>query len=217
MIVLLAVLGLAVGLYAWGQNQPSVDWRLDSVSPDGSYSVVVRGKQTPPSQPYYHHGDHSVRFTVLKNSQPIVLDEPLYAGDEYDDLFLDLYPRRTWLSNSILRFSHPNKTIENQFDEIEVSNNDSHNFSYFRINFGPDMYLLLDLGARTKIVFHASPQTDKDRDRSGMAYWGQTMGKTIQGGAAFDIRGKYKGPSHYYFDIDEKGVSITSKEFEIAH
>jgi hypothetical protein len=46
-----------------------------------------------------------------------------------------------------------------------------------------------------------------------MIYWGERSGQTLQGGAAFDIRGKYKGPAHYSINVSDNGVSITSREF----
>jgi len=153
-------------------------------------------------------------FSVFKQEQSFIVNEPLYAGDEYDDLFLDLYSGCSWFSDSVLRCGRDDLAASPQHDEIHVTNNGNQTLNYFRVNIdGFEMFIVLDLGPSQETVLSTLPQTDRNGDRSAMTYWGERSGKTLQGGAAFDIRGKYKGPAHYFINLEDDGVSITSREF----
>jgi hypothetical protein len=98
-------------------------------------------------------------------------------------------------------------------DDVHVTNNGNQTVNHLRVNIdGFEMFIVFDLGPSEETVLSTLPQTDRNGDRSAMTNWGERSGKTLQGGAAFDIRGKYKGPAHYFINLADDGVSITSRK-----
>jgi hypothetical protein len=214
LLVIAGVVLISGGYLYVHQNAFKNKWEIDTRSPGGNYRVHIQGKTEPPSRSYYKHGNHRVEFSVFKQEQSFIMKEPLYEGDEYDDLFLDLYSPCSWLSESVLRCGQGDLAGTTQHDEIDVTNNGKHEVDYLRVNLdGFQMFIVLDLGPSQEAVLLTLPQTEMNRDRSAMTYWGKRSGQTIQGGAAFDIRGKYKGPAHYLINLTDDGVAITSREF----
>ena len=216
--VLLAIAGVILisGGYLCVQHQNTTksEWQIDTRSPAGNYRVHIQGQTEPPSRWYYKHGDHRVEFSVFKQGQASISNEPLYEGDEYDDVFLDLYSPCSWFSESVLRCGQGDLAGTAQHDEIKVTNNGKQVVDYLRVNLdGFQMFIVLDLGPSQQTVLLTLPQTEIYRDSSAMTYWGKRSGQTIQGGAAFDIRGKYKSPAHYLINLTDEGVTITSREF----
>lgn len=97
--------------------------------------------------------------------------------------------------------------------EIHVTNNGHQTVNSLRLNIdGFEMFIVLDLDPSQATVLSTLPQTDRNVDRSAMTYWGNSLARLFRG-AAFDIRGKYKGPAHYFINLAGHGVSITSREF----
>ena len=215
LLVIIGLLLISGGyLYAQHQKTTKTQWRNDSHSPAGTYRVTIQGETEPGSQPYYPHGNHRVRFSVFKQERSFIVNEPLYNGDEYDDLFLDLYSGCSWFSESVMRCSRYDLAASSQHDEIQVTNSGTQTLNYFRVNIdGFEIFIVLELGPSQETVLSTLPQTDRRADGSYMTYWGDRSGQNIQGGATFDIRGKYKGPAHYFINLADDGVSITSREF----
>jgi len=214
-VVIIGLVLISSGyLYARHPKTTKTQWRNDSHSPAGTYRVTIQGETEPGSQPYYPHGNHRVWFSVFKQERSFIVNEPLYNGDEYDDLFLDLYSGCSWFSESVMRCSRYDLAASPQHDEIQITNNGTQTLNYFRVNIdGFEMFIVLDLGPSQDTVLSTLAQTDRNGDRSAITYWGERSGKTLQGGAAFDILGKYKGPAHYFINLADDGVSITSREF----
>jgi hypothetical protein len=140
---------------------------------------------------------------------------PLYSGNQYDDLFLNLYPVQEWVSDATLRFGDERKLPPSQHDEISISNNTGKSFDYFRVDFGvSEKFLTFDLAPGAKIQLRALPQTDKQSDVSGVICFAGRDGKYIERSAGFKVRGKYRGTAHYYIEIKDSDIDIKSSEFE---
>lgn len=189
-------------------------WAVETTSPDGQYRVRFSGRTSLPVRSYYPHGDHKVTYSVIKEGKSMLTDVPLYRGQQYDDLFLDLFPIQKWISNSVLRLGE--KTTEvTGFDRILITNTSAKSIDSLRINFGvSDIFLVFELAANESFEVYAKPQTDKESDISGIQCFAMVGGNTIQQSAGFNIHGKYKGPATYHVDIGDSDIKIKSDQFE---
>lgn len=191
------------------------EWSLSTTSPGGTYTVQLRGKTEPPSI-YYAHGNHEVSMNVLKNGTNLLMNELIYDGDQYDDLFLDLFPAQEWQAESVLRFGEEHSSPSTQYDTILVTNNSSKTIEYFRVNYnGIELFYIFELSPGANAQLRAESRTDKQSDRSGLVCFGKVEGRTIQGSASFYIHGKYKGPGQYSISIEDTGITIKSREYEL--
>lgn len=214
--LLLVFVGGGVYVSTVRQSASTGKWGVETTSPDGNYLILVEGKTSAPSRPYYSHGDHEAVFSLFKQGNPIVTHESLYGGDEYDDLFLDLYPTYEWFSGNIVRFGKKNTMPQSQQDEVLVSNNTDEHLKYIRVNLDtPEIFIIADLPPKGNIHFYAQPQTDQQSDFSGITCVTRSEGPYIMKRAEFNIRGKYKGQAHYFIRIEDSDMKINSQEFEL--
>jgi hypothetical protein len=203
---LILVSGIALAVLH--QSSSETKWQIDTTSPGGNYSIQLKGENEPHAQPYYKHGKHKVSFDAFKNKESVVINAPLYNGDEYDDLFLDLYPYHEWTSEFVLRLGGKEKASDTQYDEIQISNDTDERIDYLQVNFvNSEIFILLDLPSRQKVQLRALPQTDKQSDNSGIICRMRKGDKDIEGAAGFDIRNKYKSPAHYLVIIGDSGIT----------
>ncbi len=213
--LLLLFVGGGVLVVKLRRNSYPEKWRIITTSPNNVYLVRLEGETVSPSQPYYGHGNHKVSFSVLKQGLAIVTDEPLYQGDEYDDLFLNLYPIHEWVSDSTLRFGEKDILTRSQHDKIIVSNNSDQSIKYLGVNFGvSELFIIVELPPGKTIQLYTQPQTDKQSDFSGITCFTKIDDRYVEKSAGFNIRGQYKGAATYYIDVEGPKINIRSQEFE---
>jgi hypothetical protein len=83
LVVIIGLVLISGGyLYARHQKTNKTQWRVDSRSPAGTYRVTIQDETETASWSYYSHGSHRVLFSVFKQEQSFIENEPLYAGDE---------------------------------------------------------------------------------------------------------------------------------------
>jgi len=201
-------------LFSSPGNARRGSWEIEISSPDGKYRVSLSGKEEKPVVSDYPHGDHRVTYTVLKNGRLFLNKVGLYGGDQYDDLFLDLYPTREWVSGTTLRFG--GKLLPAYgLDRIVVKNKNPSTIECLRINFGvSDIFLIFDLSPGESIELSADPQTDRKSDISGILCFAQLAGREIEKRTEFNIIDRYNGPATYYVAVEDSGFVITSDQFE---
>jgi len=205
----------AFGVVVVYQQSPSVKpahWVINTQSPNAKFRVSLKGNTKPPAAKYYAHGSELVTYSVRVNDRPIFDDIALYAGDEYDDLFLDLYPAQEWIGEETLRLGV--KGNSKNVDQIQITNNSSHNIDVLETRFGnSDFFLTFGLIPKQQIKITAAAQTDEHHDTSGLRCAVRSQGKLIENTMGFDIRGKYRGSATYVIEIQDSAILISSDQF----
>lgn len=187
-------------------------FELDTSSPDATYLVHLK-ERLGVARPTHH----DVLLDISKGELSLLKGEQFNEGGVYDDTFSVLYPEHNWISPFILRFGHKDDVPTPQHDEIGIENATERTLTYLRIDAGKyETFLLLELKAGSSLTLKTQPQTDVGQDLSYIGCKGRfDDGTSIEEQAAnFSVRGKYRGPAHYGIRISERGVVISSNDFE---
>ncbi|HEV7396132.1 MAG TPA: hypothetical protein VGN86_06445 [Pyrinomonadaceae bacterium] len=203
LMLLFVLTGWACG---WERNHPA--FRLSSDSPHKVYQLQLR-------EELEDNGKHRVVMSLKKNGAVKFADEPLYGGSKWDARFERLFPEHNWVMESVVHFGHKTSTPPERNDVIDITNNSKNSVSYLSVLTGSqDSFLLFDLEPGATVHVSAEPQTDRKADFSEFTYWAKLNDGTVRGNSAFNIRGKYTGPSHYVVSVTDAGVFISSNEFQ---
>lgn len=199
---------ISLALRVSGQRR----FELLTISPDTTYQVDCKeGADTQVS------GHHEVRFAVLKEKRPIIENKLLYEGGFYDNRFSELFPEHTWVSSSVLRFGRKDSVLLSQHDQVIIANETDQTLTYLRLNVGKyEAFLLFEVKPKSSLTLNVQPQSDEGHDSSYIGCKGRFDDGNIISEAAgnFGVRGRYLGRSHYTVKITDKGVLISSQEFE---
>lgn len=204
----LVMLVISLTLQVSGQRR----LELSTISPDTTYQVDC--KEEVGSQASSHH---EVRCDVLKEKRPIIKNELLYEGGFYDNRFSELFPEYSWVSTSVLRFGRQDSVLPSQHDEVIVANETDQTLTYLRLDVGKyEAFLLFEVQPKSSLTLNVQPQSDEGRDSSYVGCKGRFDDGNLIAEAAgnFGVRGRYRGRSHYAVKITNKGVLISSQEFE---
>lgn len=208
---LLAISGMATLAVSLACRAEKNLFELNTTSPDGTYRTHFKERVGFPRP-----NRHEVRFDVFKGEVSILKDEQLIEGGVYDDMFSVLYPEYLWVSPSVIRFGRKDRSPEPQHDEVSVENATDRTITYLQVNAGKyETFLLFELKPRSLVTLNAQAQTDKGKDYSYIGSKGRFEDGTPirEVGGNFDIRGKYRSPSHYSVKVSDSAVQITSKEY----
>jgi len=209
----------AVGVLVFGRHSTTTEGPLNltATSPDNTYTLRLQEQGDIPLTPPNGHGDHQVRFSVIKGGTAVVENETLYAGDVYDERFSELFPKWEWVTNAAIRFGQKSAGPPTQHDAVIIANDTDEVVTYLNVRVGKDeMFLLFELPPKSTTELSVQPQTGQKADLS----WVWCRGRLGSGanlpeaGTNFNIRGKYSGPAQYCIEIKDGGASIGSREFE---
>jgi hypothetical protein len=190
------------------------EWTIETASPTGEFRVRLKGKTEAPDRIYYAHGNHYVTYSVAQNSREILNNAGLHDGDQYDDLFLDLYPQYEWVNDATLHFGHQEKNRE-QKDLILIVNNSSKEIGVLETGFGnSDIFLSIGLKPKAEVKLEAPAQADGRHDTSGLSCVLRDGYTILEQSAGFKLRGKSLGPVTYFINIQDSSISITSDRLE---
>ena len=199
---------ISLALQASGQGR----FELLTISPDTTYQVHCKEEVGTQAS-----GHHEVRFEVRKEKRLIIENEVLYEGGYYDNRFSELFPDHSWVSSSVLRFGRKDRLPLSQHDEVIVANETDQTLTYLRLNAGKyEAFLLFEVQPKSCLTLNVQPQSDEGRDSSYIGCKGRfDDGNSVAEVAGnFGVRGRYRGRAHYAVKITNKGVLISSQEFE---
>jgi hypothetical protein len=177
-------------------------------SPDKTYVVLLRGKDSGPRLPII---EHAVYSDVYRNGELIARGQKLHLGDWFDPAFKHLYTAHAWVNKSTLMF-HRRKTDEGPFDTLNITNNSSKSIRFLRLQ-AIDMFLLFDLKPQARVSLSASPQT--------WLSWVTATGEFEDGtnirynAENFQIDTRQRGPFTYDIKINEDGPTISSSQLRV--
>lgn|ERR1700741_3916704 len=209
-LIILGVLlaGAAIGLTSI--NLQETNSHFTTVSPDKTFSVQMRERVET-------DGGRDLILDVMKSNQPFFKDIVYYHGTSLDGSFFRMFPKTKWVSASVLWFGRTN-TRDDLKDHVTVVSESSSSIRFLTVNSPAESFLILDLPPGGKVDLKAAPQSDKTADISGFSCLAfLDDGTTRKRAANFNIRGLYKGPSHYNIILTDGGITVTSIEFESIH
>lgn len=174
-------------------------------SPDETYVVLLRGKESGPRLPMIQH---SVYSDVYRHGELVVRGRKLHSGTWFDPAFKHLYPGYTWINSSTLMF-HRRKGHEGALDTLNVTNNTLKSIKFLRVQ-AVDMFLLFDLKPQARVNLSASPQSWL----SGVIAEGEFEdGTSIPFKlVSYQIDTWMKGPFTYEITINEAGATISNSK-----
>jgi hypothetical protein len=173
--VLLALLVLLLH-----QVKGKQDAFLTTSSPLGTYIVYLTGQKERPL--FFTVG---VRFNVLKNGKPYILDKYMHSGDSLDLSFESGYPSQRWLNESTIQFYREQYFNDGEPDTLIFLNNSKKSIKYLKVE-SVDKFLLFDLnpGSSTKML--------NSRSR-GDSKWLSVAGEFSDGTPIFDGAATLRG------------------------
>src|SRR5215211_1053047 len=82
----------------------AASFKFETASPNGRYKVKLEGRGEPPSAGLGEFQRQIVTLETTRDGQVVLADGGFFREDNLDVYFLDRYPVREWLNDSILRF-----------------------------------------------------------------------------------------------------------------
>lgn len=137
--------GTLAALYLAGDDK-----FLELSSPDGTYSVILRGD---PERPMLL--TNTVSFDVLKNRSSYLQNEYLHSGDFMDASFAAGYPESEWVNGSTLRLFKDQDQDPSTKIQVRISNNSGRLIRFAKL-FTSDKFIMLDLAEGATVDLHAS-------------------------------------------------------------
>lgn len=219
---LLALMSLAIvsaaiafGYYTLGSHRgdkplPST---LTLASPNGKTTINLIERIEETRQPVLRRNS-VVRFTVFRDGKRIVDNEPFVVDSPGVD-FLSRYPRHAWISDSLLRFIRSSPPAEPMRAEMLVVNDTNKEITYMHIVAG-DLFLVTQIQPKSRFTFEAESVSLQRGELSHIASKGRFAdgGEIREESVNFNTDRKSANPAHYSIIINEKGVVISSQEFE---
>lgn len=196
-------------------NRQGEKWGIKTTSPNGLYAVTLDGVSMPPSRNYYPYGKHYVRFSVVQGSKTIAVNEPLFGGDEYDDLFWHEYRFYKWQSENVLRFMWENKELESQSDSIIITNNTDLTIDYLRLHID-DIFLILNISPKEKLELKITNQPYPASPIIFIWCYAKMGEKVFQNNNSFNNKLKTDKGFGYYIDFNKSGIEIRSPDLVVV-
>lgn len=118
-----------------------------SASPSQRYTVRI--SQSRPFPGIERH----VYLNAAHGGEQFVESKLLYTGDALDNEFNSLYPKQSWLSESVFKIGRDQGVST---DSLKISNETGHRLNYLLIESYEDKFLLMHVepGAVTNLPFH---------------------------------------------------------------
>lgn len=174
-------------------------------SPNRRYSVQLEGTRKPPNALPGEFYVQQVKLTALKDRNVVVADPQFYSEDRYEQSFLQAFPLRQWVSDSVLRLGgDSNQPFR---DELFFLNATEEHLDLLIIQYGKyERFLVFDLNPDARIQLQASPQLDKEWAASEVHYTAYHNNHSFSGSAGQDRSRKIEdGPQK--LSVDLKDVS----------
>lgn len=176
---------------------------LSTTSPNNTYTVSVRGRNT---QQFFFTAQ--VRYDVLKNGVPILLNEFLSSADGMDYPFQFKYPDHRWIGEHCLQFYRKEDLQESAPDVLVVANNTGKRIRYAKIQ-GIDIVLILEM----EPGFNVTMPTARSR---GDTKWMDITGQFVDGSAvkkfSADIAvNDVTGPKTFYVNLAADKTTVDRK------
>jgi hypothetical protein len=112
-------------------------------SPDGTYTVSISQQRRLPI------GERYVALNASRAGAAIVQSKLLYTGDFMDQDFTALYPRSSWIAESVLRIGQVEAGAD---DVLRVTNETMRRLTYLLIETYSDKFVLFDVEPRAVVT-----------------------------------------------------------------
>ena len=133
-------------------------------SPNGRYSVSLKGSVSTPSLPLVY-----ARVTASAMAEkPLCTGFQLFEADFFDRAFFDMYARPTWISENAFAFQGQSNAVSERLDRVIVRNDSPAPIPCLQI-IAFDMLLVLDVRPKAQLVLPLSRQPE------GPVYFSATM------------------------------------------
>jgi hypothetical protein len=198
----LAVLLAAVFCSSCGVE---ASFTFETASPNGRYKVKLEGRGEPPSAGLGEFQRQIVTLETTRDGQVVLADGGFFREDNLDVYFLDRYPVREWLSDSVLRFGDVSTKDPFQ-DRLNVTNRTNKTFDLVILRYGKyEMFFLYDFAPGSEVELNASPQLHRETPAWNAYYQAYVKGVPVTGGASGPERSKENaGPMTLTVDIVDR-------------
>jgi len=139
-----ALLSLASGI---GCKRTSEELLSSTSSPSRQYKVEISQRRDLSGDERY------VYLSVYRNDQQFLRNKLLYTGDLLDEDFRTLYPKYSWVDESILKIGQTSS--DSQSNSLRITNDSPNTISYLLVETYREKYVLFDVepGAIINMTF----------------------------------------------------------------
>jgi hypothetical protein len=202
-----------VGLAACERGGPAF---VESVSPGGTYTVVVSGIPEAPTGMFV---DHKARVTVSKSFETVVSNRVIHWADSMDRGFTDEFGPHEWTRENVFRFVSSGAKHAHFLDRVTIRNGSSRRVRFLRV-LSTDMLLVfeLDPGGGLTLQITGQPRIEWFTAKGQTTYsWIAAEGVWDDGKEiAFVGRNFYELPTNtaqeYDVTIASSGLSIERRK-----
>ncbi len=172
-------------------------------SPNNTYTVQISQERSFPYIGRY------VYLNASRSGEPILKRKLLYTGDFLDQEFNSLYPKHSWLSESILKIGRGEGA---QSDALQISNNTSYRLKYLLIETYEDKFILLDVepGVNINLDFRYVGRLSCQGEFS-------ESGKRFGDAVELSSEGGNDARKQFSISVKDDGVGIESSQQTVNH
>lgn len=135
---------------------------VESMSPRGTYKVVVSGiSEAPTGRPFV---EHKARLSVSKGSHTFLSDREIHFADWFDSGFNDDFSGHEWMQENVFRFVSSGARWPHFLDRLVIRNHADKGVRFLRLE-SRDMLLFFDLGRGAEIAVQLTGQLRVERVR----------------------------------------------------
>ena len=195
---------LLVALF-WSACGVEASFKWETASPNGRYKVKLEGRGEPPSAGLGELQRQIVTLETTRDGEVVLSDGGFFREDNLDVYFLDRYPVREWLSDSVLRFGDVSTKDPFQ-DRLNVTNRTNKTFDLVILRYGKyEMFFLYDFAPGSEVELNASPQLHRETPAWNAYYQAYVKAVPVTGGASGPERSKENaGPMTLTVDIVDR-------------
>src|SRR5688500_8159897 len=181
----------------------------DLQSPDGTYTVRLRGRATAPMG-LISVSEHRLRVEVNSRSQLYVPARIVYIADSMDTAFNDRYGRPAWERLDVLRFPGAWERREEPPDVLTVRNRCDGVIRTLRVETAQDLFMMFDIAAGVELSLPTTavaPFADLNW-LSVHAEWGDGFAPS-QANGAFTLHGGRSARFEFVVTVSPDRINFT--------